>query len=304
MQTSTSNANPSSLHFSGHETFPLRQLWLRKAYESLPHSGEAPKSVFASEDAIVRFGVGKNMVMSIRHWALACGFLVEGEKGGYIATSLARKIFESLDPYLEHPASAWLIHWQLAGIGRKSTTWWWLFNRIPQQTFDREAIFQSIKQYCSENRHKISDSTLRRDVDVCLASYQSRSTTGSKEDVAESVLAELPLIQATSSNSFSFVRGPKKTLPDALFAFALIQYWELTHATAVLPFEKIVHDYGSPGRVFKLDDNSVGERVHAIEEVTRGALVWTDSGGIRQVNRRVENFDTALIESLLEASFE
>lgn len=304
MQSSTSNANPSSLHFSGHETFPLRQLWLRKAYENLPRSGEAPKSVFASEDAIVRFGVGKNMVMSIRHWALACGFLAEGVNGGYVATSLARKIFEGLDPYLEHPASAWLIHWQLAGIGRKSTTWWWLFNRIPQQNFDREAIFQSIKQYCLETRHKISDSTLRRDVDVCLSSYQSRSTTGSKEDVAESVLAELPLIQATSSNSFTFVRGPKKTLPDALFAFALIQYWEQTHATAVLPFEKIVHDYGSPGRVFKLDDNSVGERVHAIEEVTRGALVWTDSGGIRQVNRRVEKFDTALIDSLLEASFE
>lgn len=304
MQSSTSNANPSSLHFSGHETFPLRQLWLRKAYESLPRLGEAPKSVFASEDAIVRFGVGKNMVMSIRHWALACGFLAEGQKGGYVATSLARKIFEGLDPYLEHPASAWLIHWQLAGIGRKSTTWWWLFNRMSMQTFDREAIFQSIKQYCLENRHKISDSTLRRDVDVCLASYQSRSTTGSKEDVAESVLAELPLIQATSSNSFSFVRGPKKTLPDALFALALIQYWERTHAVAVLPFEKIVHDYGSPGRVFKLDDNSVGERVHSIEDVTRGALVWTDSGGVRQVNRRVEQFDSSLVEALLEAAFE
>ena len=100
------------------------------------------------------------------------------------------------------------------------------------------------------------------------------------------------------------MRGPKKTLPDALFAFALIQYWEQTHAFAVLPFEKIVHDYGSPGRVFKLDDNSVGERVHAIEEVTRGALVWTDSGGVRQVNRRVDHFAPALIEGLLEASFE
>ena len=244
------------------------------------------------------------MVMSIRHWALACGFLEIGAKGGYIATPLARAIFETLDPYLEHPASAWLIHWQLAGIGRKSTTWWWLFNRIPQQYFDREAIFHSIKQYCVERRHKISDSTLRRDVDVCLASYQSRPTIGSKEDVAESVLAELPLIQATNSNSFCFVRGPKKSLPDALFAFALIQYWEQTQAFAVLPFEKIVHDYGSPGRVFKLDDNSVGERVHALEEVTRGALVWTDSGGVRQVNRKVEKFDAALIKSLLEASFE
>jgi len=53
--------------FSGHETFPLRQLWLRKAYDAVTESEEpAPRSVFADEDAIVRFGVGKNMAMSIR----------------------------------------------------------------------------------------------------------------------------------------------------------------------------------------------------------------------------------------------
>ena len=306
MNNHPSSSHPGTFHFSGHETFPLRQLWLRKAYDSLPSEGEVSKSVFASADAIVRFGVGKNMVMSIRHWALACGFMEEGEKGGYIATSLARNIFEKLDPYFEHPASAWLIHWQLAGVGRKSTTWWWTFNRIPQQTFDREVVFQSIKQYCAEKQHKISDSTLRRDVDVCLASYQSRPTSGSKEDVAESVLSELPLIQqaSTSSNSFTFIRGPKNTLPDALFAKCLLEYWEQRRGLAVLPFERIVHDYGSPGRVFKLDENSIGERVHALESLTKGALIWTDSGGVRQLNRRVEKFDTKLLNRLLEASFE
>ncbi|NHZ94098.1 DUF4007 family protein, partial [Massilia sp. CCM 8733] len=56
--------------FSGHETFPLRQLWLRKAYDVVTQQ-HAPvsRSVFADEEAIVRFGVGKNMAMSIRFWA-------------------------------------------------------------------------------------------------------------------------------------------------------------------------------------------------------------------------------------------
>lgn len=306
MNSQPSSAHPGTLHFSGHETFPLRQLWLRKAYDNLPLTGEASKSIFASDDAIVRFGVGKNMVMSIRHWALACGFMAEGENGGYIATELARDIFERLDPYLEHPASAWLIHWQLAGVGRKSTTWWWTFNRIPQQTFNREIVFQSIKQYCALRPHKVSDSTLRRDVDVCLASYQARSTSGSKEDVAESVLSELPLIQQANptSSSFTFIRGPKHTLPDSLFAMCLLEYWDQRQGFAVLPFERIVHDYGSPGRVFKLDENSVGERVHALETMTEGAVIWTDTGGVRQLNRRVEKFDSKLLKRLLEASYE
>ena len=51
--------------FSGHETFPLRQLWLRKAYDAVTETVEpAQRSVFSGEDAIVRFGVGKNMAMA------------------------------------------------------------------------------------------------------------------------------------------------------------------------------------------------------------------------------------------------
>ena len=62
------NDNPPQ--FSGHETFPLRQLWLRKAYDAVTDRSEpAQRSVFADEEAIVRFGVGKNMAMALVLWA-------------------------------------------------------------------------------------------------------------------------------------------------------------------------------------------------------------------------------------------
>jgi hypothetical protein len=41
--------------FSGHETFPLRQLWLKKAFDAVqdrPYFGEAPKHIFADEHSI------------------------------------------------------------------------------------------------------------------------------------------------------------------------------------------------------------------------------------------------------------
>ena len=93
----------------------------------------------SDEDAIVRFGVGKNMVTSIRHWALACDVIEEYE-GGYRTTDFANRIFgtDGLDPYSEHPTTAWLIHWKLAGLGTRSTTWVWAFNFIARQSFDRE----------------------------------------------------------------------------------------------------------------------------------------------------------------------
>ncbi|MFH3934899.1 DUF4007 family protein, partial [Acinetobacter nosocomialis] len=50
-------------------------------------------------------------------------------------------------------------------------------------------------------------------------------------------------------------------------------------------FNLIAHDYGSPGRVFKLDESAVGDRLSRISEITNNYLQWTDSSGIRQVSR-------------------
>jgi hypothetical protein len=152
----------------------------------------------------------------------------------------------------------------------------------------------------------VSESTLSRDVDVCLSSYVSRTSQKSSiEDVAEPILAELPLIQShnNAAGTLSFRRGPKTTLPNALFAYALIEFWIARGGPSVLSFDKITHDYGSPGRVFKLDEDSVGERVLALEELTKGAVVWSDSSGIRQLNRLSETFPVDLLGKLLEASY-
>ncbi|WP_215856827.1 DUF4007 family protein, partial [Acidithiobacillus ferridurans] len=116
-----------SVHFSGHETFPLRQMWLKKAFDQAIDGELIRKAAFADEAAIATFGVGRNMVASIRHWALACGVMREADQEFRIS-ELAREILQDggLDPYAEHPTTAWLAHWQLAGRCYRSTTWYWL----------------------------------------------------------------------------------------------------------------------------------------------------------------------------------
>src|SRR3982751_766102 len=98
--------------FSGHETFPFRYPWLKKGYDAVLSDG----SVFVRDDAITTLGVGKNMVRSIRHWCLAAGILEEGDKEGLRPSDLGKLILadDGLDPYLEDPASLWLIHWKIA----------------------------------------------------------------------------------------------------------------------------------------------------------------------------------------------
>src|SRR3954447_18981402 len=103
--------------FSGHETFPFRYPWLKKGYDAVRED----VTVFGRDDAITTLGVGKNMVRSIRHWCLAAGLLEEGRgTGENRATTLRPSTLgdwllhdeTGRDPYLEDPATLWLLHWQ------------------------------------------------------------------------------------------------------------------------------------------------------------------------------------------------
>jgi hypothetical protein len=71
-----------------------------------------------------------------------------------------------------------------------------------------------------------------------------------------------------------------------VFAYALNTFWN-RHApnATTLSVEAIAYEPGSPGRVFKLDENSVVERLAAMEDVTRGRIVWSDTAGVRQILR-------------------
>lgn len=277
-------------HFSGHETFPLRQMWLKKAFEQMGSDGVIPKSTFTAESAIAEFGVGKNMVASIRHWALACDVLRDASPTTYSISPIANQIFRDggLDPYSENPSTAWYVHWWLAGKGNRATTWYWLFNHVTAPSFSKDELESPLADFARrlDPKRKLSTSTLSRDIETCLRGYAPRSAGGTPEDFAEPMLGELGLISEEHKGHFAFRRGPKATLEDGIFAFALLDFWDSSaEGLSSLAFEAIAYGEGSPGRVFKLDEDSVAERLLGLEDLTNGVLSWTDTAGLRQVHR-------------------
>ena len=110
--------------FAGHETFAFCYSWLKKGVDLLKTDPET----FRREDAIVRLGVGKNMVRSIRHWCLATR-VAEEEAGTHSRclrpTDLGNRLLsdEGWDPFLEDDATLWLLHWKLASKGTRAATW-------------------------------------------------------------------------------------------------------------------------------------------------------------------------------------
>lgn len=308
MKADKNNISGIGAHFSGHETFPLRQMWLKKAYDRADADGFVKRETFSDDSAIAQFGVGRNMVGSIRHWALACDVIRETDtKGPFTVTENARAIFseEGFDPYSENPSTAWYVHWCLAGRGTRATTWFWLFNVLSAQTFTREEALPSLAEYAEtvSPGKTPARATLVRDLDTCLRGYAPRSGDANAEEAAEPMLGELGLLQEERKGVFSFRRGPKATLPDALFAWALIDYWDRTApGETSMTFETVAYATGAPGRVFKLDEDSTAERLFALGEITGDRLRWTDTAGLRQIHR--SDFDPSRLKArLLEQSY-
>lgn len=280
-------------------------MWLKKVHaEGL--GGRITKTTFTDEKAIATFGVGKNMVSSIRHWALACGVMRE-EDAGFRIGGLASEILQDggLDPYAESPSTAWLAHWQLAGRCHRSTTWYWLFNHVTAPTFTRQELEDPLARYARDldPKHRLSGSTISRDLETCLRSYAPRAAGGSPEDFAEPLLGELGLLQEVHKGLYSFRRGPKASLEDGVFAYALVDFWDRFAAgQSSLAFEKIAYADGSPGRVFKLDEESIAQRLMNLSDFTRRKLVWTDSAGLRQIHRK--NMSKEDIKNLIRRAYD
>ena len=276
---------------SGHETFPLRYGWLKKAFDAVSDTGDPQlgRSVFLCDDAIARFGVGKNMVASMRHWAVAVG-VIEESAGRTGPTPLGSRVFGpgGLDPYMEDPATAWLVHWQLCSNPYK-TTWFWAFNHYPAAAFERNTLVKGLEKLAKDRGwSRVAPSTIKNDVACFVRTYVSQppSRKASHEDTLESPLTELGLIRPVGRrDGFRFVRGRRPTLGSGVLCYAVEHFWSRHSAARTLSFEALAHEPGSPGRVFLLDENTLVDHLFDIGEASHGAYRWSETAGLKQLIR-------------------
>jgi hypothetical protein len=287
-----------SASFSGHETFPCRYTWLKKGVDG---ARENP-TIFADDSATITLGVGKNMVRSIHHWCRATG-LIEGDgvdsnnRRRFVPTELGNSIFadDGFDPYLEDVSTLWLIHWQLATNDSRATTWFWAFSIFGENEFGREAFITELIDWIERNtRNRISENSIKRDVDCFFRTYvPSRLTkTTIMEDTFDCPLVELNLISdSPDQNTYRFHRGPKPSLPIEIFTAALSEFWDTRFSkNNTLTFANIAYSERSPGRTFRLDEDTLAEYLDRLENLTDGAFRYDETAGMKQVyrNRKID----------------
>lgn len=177
------------IRLQGHEKFALREGWINKALKILPDNEDA----FTRKDATDLFGIGSNMVKSLRYWMRALGLTnISGTE-----LSKVGKLIAKYDPYLENPFTLWIIHSNIAKNVDDATTWFMYFNRCDADDLEKNEIesilLREVSKYVAGA--SFSEKSLNNDVDVLLNMYSKSKGKSDPEDKSVSPFSQLGLIK-------------------------------------------------------------------------------------------------------------
>lgn len=282
----------TSTKFWGHQSYHCRYTWLTKGVLACAENSH----VFREDDALVKLGVGKNMVDAIRHWCMATQVLeedptIDNNRGSYLRpTDLGRRIFLGngrWDPYLEDAGTVWLLHYLLATNPDWATTAYYAFNEMAGLEFSRDSLQRDLVELDTRiSSRRSSENSIRRDVNVFVRTYVSSQdgAGGSVEDLLDCPFAELGLVREDPDHStYAFSRGYQHSLPNVVVLYAIWSYAKAKEVQQTFTFDELAYQPLGPGRVFKLDERALAERLEELAKQTAGAIQLTETAGYRQV---------------------
>jgi hypothetical protein len=272
------NTEITKYTFSGHDSFQCRQLWLKKGYDYVQEGKN-----FNDEDAVVKLGVGKNMVSSIRFWLKA--FNVIDNKD--IATEFGKRLFDDetgYDPFLEDEASLWLLHYQLVKNGFASV-YSIIFNEFRKEKlhFNKETFVNYVKRIGEGNPDlNFNENTVAKDFIVFANLYKNDPESKDVEDSFSGILFEIELLKTKGKGKeeqFYIENTERDNLPEAVVLFTILDNANYGNSISLNSLE---FDLNSPGSIFALNRsglmNKISEIVSEFKDIT-----FSDQAGIKEM---------------------
>lgn len=273
--------------FSGHESFVCRYGWLRKAYDGV---ASAPSLFTNDEDAVVKLGVGINMVKSLEFWSRAFG-VIQGNRDAYEPTRFGKRLLDpnrGKDPYLEDLGSLWFLHWKLATSGANLAAWNLVFQDLQEWRVTRSRLAEMLARRGRRTRGALAANTIKQHLDILVNTYTSPKANDVRalEETLGSPLQELGLITRIQRDSSDEVieihMGSKPTLPANIFLNAVVDHWEHNQPTSTsMSLQEITFGHKSPGVIFRLDEGSVILYLTKFGELTGSKVQFQESALIR-----------------------
>lgn len=279
--------------FSGHQTFALRISWLPKAAEAV-RAGRDPFT--DPRQGVVELGLGKVMVESLKCWVEAFG-VAERTQTGWDLTKEGAVVFGAggLDRYLEDAQTLWWLHWKISNLRTAPFfAWELLINRWNEATFTTGQILAAFAKEGETSGRILSEVTLKQHFDVWLRTYCTNRDGRLVEDGLDCPLSGLGLVrlagykdlQGRKEPVYAFDLSPKRAVSQSLFLYAMVEWWrDRLGEEETVPFQLAVTGPGSPGRVFRMQEAEIRDRLLGLEGMKAAPFELQESLNQYQIRR-------------------
>lgn len=249
-------AEKVKIRLQGHEKFALREGWVNKGLKNLSEDSDA----FLRKDAPDIFGIGSNMVKSLRYWMKAMGLT---NYNGLKLSDLGNLIMKN-DPYLENIFTWWILHSNLAQNKSEATTWYMYFNHCDADGLNKEQIQNVLHREIAKyvNGQSFSEKSLNNDIDVLLNMYSKSKDNSDPEDKNVSPFAQLGLIRNLEGK---YVKGhpDQKKFDELIVLYEIVQKIGNRESISI---EEIIEGENGLAKIYNLTSvvaNSLLDRLDA-----------------------------------------
>lgn len=275
--------------FSGHESFQCKSLWLKRGYDYLLAGGK-----FNDADSVVKLGVGKNMVASIRFWLRAFSLTTADE-----LTPLAKYIFDDVngrDKFTEDMNTLWILHYLLVKSGNAS-----IYNLLfleyqrEKKEFSKSELQTFIKRKCSvpEQKNVYNENTVKKDIGVLLKNYIAPTDLKTIEDFS-ALLLDLNLITRREADRYVFRQVKNTEISAEVLLYAMIDF---SNKDKTLSLDKLQ----ALALIFCMPLPDLIEAIKRIESKYSRSIVFTDNSGVKNVQLLAELEPSTILDSYYNA---
>lgn len=279
------------IRLQGHEKFALREGWLSKGIVQVKNN----PTVFLGKEGPDVFGIGNNMVKSLRYWLKAFGLIIEkGSVGVFL--SECGEIIRKYDAYFEDVFTLWVLHSNIVHNVEDATAWYLFFNNCDIEDMEKEQIAQIMIRELNKytNNMTYSEKSLRSDVDVILNMYGKLKEINDPEDKNVSPFAQLDLIKSMEGNF-------TKTQPDRRKVTEWNVLYELARCLSDKEFvsiDEMTDGAGSICAIYQISSVAVNEYLDKLE--TMGYIRVDRTAGL-DIIYRVSDMN---LESVMKEYYE
>lgn len=263
----------NKVKLKGHESFSIREGWLTKGIFEISKN---PK-IFSEKNLTDIFGIGTNMVKSLKYWLIVSNLIIEDKKNGYVLSELG-ELIKDKDPYIEDIFSLYFIHTYIVQNEERALIWNLFFNKCNLTEFSKDTLQARIEYILKSNNLEYNVKILNDEISALLKTYTNEQKNDTPENNFTCPLVELKLIKKLDKDIYIKEKSSINNLDP------YVVYWLLINQAKErdsINIEELLKEDNSVSKLLNLDKILLNDYLDILKRM--GLITLNRTAGLNMV---------------------